>query len=271
MIKSIRSSLDVLNCFRSETPQIGVTEVSRKLRLSKSTVSRILSTLQQGNLVVQAPTDQKYRLGPKVVELANIFLSTVDWRTVATPHLKELRDKTNETVMVFVIDGDQRICLEKFESPHELRPFLNIGGRYPLHAGSAGKLLLAYLSEEDRRKILLRAGLPRLTKNTTTKLKDLEKDLDKIRKQGYAVSHQERVPFLSSVSTPMRDFRGIVIASVCIDGPSARFTPEKVEAFIELAVETGHRISREMGFNEGRATRPQRACCPRTRRKDLKG
>jgi DNA-binding IclR family transcriptional regulator len=254
MIKSIRSSLDVLNCFSSETPKIGVTEISRKLRLSKSTVSRILSTLQQGNLVAKASTDQKFQLGPKVVELAHIFLSTIDWRTVAAPHLKELRDKTDETVMIFVMDGDQRICLEKFESSHELRPSLSIGSRFPLHAGSAGKLLLAYLPKEDRRKILSRTGLPRFTMKTTTTLKKLERDLDQIRRSGYAVSHQERVPFLSSVSAPMRDSEGHVIAALCVDGLTARFTPRKVARFVELATETALRISREMGFHQGSAT-----------------
>jgi len=249
MIKSVRSGMDILKCFSPETPTIGVSEVSRKLRLSKSTVSRILSTLQQGNLVVRAFTDQKYRLGPRVLELANIFLSAVDWRAVAAPHLKDLRNKTDETVMVFVVDGDQRVCLEKIESSHELRPSLNIGGRFPLHAGSAGKVLLAYLSKEDRNRILSRTGLPRFTKNTTTKLKDLEKELDGIRKDGYAVSHQERVPFLSSVSTPLRDSRGQVIAALCVDGLTARFTQRKVEKFIELAIETANRISREMGFS----------------------
>ncbi len=199
--------------------------------------------------MVQAPTDQKYRLGPKVLELANIFLSTLDWRAVAAPHLKDLRNKTDETVMVFVIDEDQRVCLEILESSQELRPSLKIGSRFPLHAGSAGKLLLAYLAKEDRRRVLSRTGLPRFTKNTITELRGLEKELDRIRKDGYAVSHQERVPFLSSVSTPLRDSKGQVVAALCVDGLTARFTPKKVKKFIDLAVETASRISWEIGFS----------------------
>lgn len=258
IIKSVKTSLDILSCFTNGTPKIGVIEISRKLGLSKSTVSRILSTLERGNFVAKGATDQKYRLGSKVLELASIFISTIEWRTIAIPYLKDLRDKTDETVMVFVIDEDKRILLEKFESSHELRPFLNIGGRYPLHAGSAGKLLLAYLPKDKQKEVILKTGLPRYTPNTIRNFKSLEKELTKIRKKGIAVSHQERVPFLSSISAPIRDFKGEVIAALCVDGPTVRFTFEKVKEFISLAVETADRISREIGFKYRRETNRKR-------------
>jgi DNA-binding IclR family transcriptional regulator len=248
IIKSIKTSLAILNSFSKDTPLLGVTEVSKKLGLSKSTASRILSTLEQGRLVAKIPTNQKYCLGSKVLELANIFLSGIEWRTHATPYLKELRNKTDETVMVFVMDGDHRVCLEKFEGSHELRPMLNIGGRYPLHAGSAGKLLLAFLPEDERKKILSRTGLPRFTSSTITGAKTLEKELLLIRKRGYAISHQERMNFLSSVSVPIRDHSGKVMAAICIDGPTVRFTAEKVKEFKSLAIATAHQISSVIGF-----------------------
>jgi DNA-binding IclR family transcriptional regulator len=248
IIKSIKTSLAILNSFSKDTPLLGVTEVSKKLGLSKSTASRILSTLEQGRLVAKIPANQKYCLGSKVLELANIFLSGIEWRTHATPYLKELRNKTDETVMVFVMDGDHRVCLEKFEGSHELRPMLNIGGRYPLHAGSAGKLLLAFLPEDERKKILARTGLPRFTSSTIIGAKALEKELLLIRKRGYAISHQERMNFLSSVSVPIRDHSGKVIAAICIDGPTVRFTAEKVKEFKNLGIAAADQISRVIGF-----------------------
>jgi len=250
IIKSVKTSLNILNFFTYETPEIGVTEISRKLGLSKSTISRLLSTLEQGGLVAQVSTNQKYRLGNKVLELASIFLSHTEWRTIAIPHLKDLRDKTDETVTVFVIDGDQRVCLEKVDSSHEVRQFLNIGGRYPLYAGSAGKLLLAYLSKDKREEILLKTGLPRLTSNTITNLKSLEKELNKICQEGYAVSHQERVPLISSISAPIRNFRGEVIAALCLSGLTVRFTNKKMVEFIKLTKITAERISQELGYKK---------------------
>lgn len=249
-IKSIKNSLDILNCFTPKTSEVGVTEISNKLGLSKSTVSRILSTLEKGNLVAKVPTNQKYRLGPKVLELASIFLSNTEWRQIAIPHLRDLRDKSDETITVFVIEGDHRVCLEKLDSSHEVRQFLNVGGRYPLHAGSAGKLLLAHLSREKRREILLKTGLPRFTPNTITNFKSLEKELNNICKEGYAVSHQERATFVSSVSAPIKDLKGEVIAALCLSGLTIRFTNEKMVEFIKLTKITAERISQELGYKK---------------------
>ncbi len=252
IIKSVKTALNILNCFTHESPEIGVTEISKKLALSKSTVSRLLSTLEQGNLVAKISTNQKYRLGPKVLEWAGIFLSNTEWRTIALPHLKDLRDKTDETVTIFVVNGNQRVCLEKLDSPHEVRQFLNIGNHYPLHAGAAGKLLLAYLPKEKWKEILSKTGLPRFTSNTIINLKGLEKELNKIQKEGYAISHQERAPFVSSVATPIRNFKGEVIAALCLSGVTIRFTNEKMAEFINLTRITAGRISQELGYKKTR-------------------
>jgi len=245
MIKSIKKSLDILNFFTHETPELGVTEISDKLGLAKSTVSRILSTLEQGNIVAKVSTNQKYRLGPKILELASIFLSNTELRNIAVPYLRDLRNKTGEMVSIFAMDGNQRVCLEKVDSPHEVRQILIIGGRYPLHAGSSGKLLLAYLPKEKRKEIILKTGLPRFTSNTITNFKKLEKQLNKIREEGYAVSRQERVPFLASVSAPIRNFKGEVIAALCLSGFEVHFTDEK---FISLTRIVADRISKELGY-----------------------
>jgi IclR family transcriptional regulator, KDG regulon repressor len=248
MIKSIKNGLDILACFSHETPEIGVTDIANKLSLSKSTVSRLLSTLQQGNLVIQIPPYQKYRLGPKILDLASIFLSNFEWRMIAIPHLKDLRDKADETVTVFIVQGIERICIEKFDSSHELRPVLNLGGHYPLHAGAAGKLLLAYLSPEIRKEILGQTGLPRLTPYTITTLKEIEHELAGIRRDGYAVSLAERALHVSSVAAPIRDFAGKVIAALNLSGPTVRFTREKQKEYVLLVAVTADKISRQIGY-----------------------
>jgi len=247
-LKSVQTSLQILSCFSADTPALGVTEIARRLRLTKSTASRMLSTLEQAGFVAKILDNQKYRLGSKIPELAGVFLAGHAWQSIAIPHLKALRDKTGETVMLFAIDGDHRVCLEGCESAHELRPSFRIGGRYPLHAGSAGKLLLAYAAPEERRSILTRAGLPEYTSHTITRADRLEREMADIRRKGYAVSHQERAAFLSSVSAPIRDFRGEVIAAVCVYGPSVRFAGKQSETFARLAVSAGATICAEIGF-----------------------
>jgi DNA-binding IclR family transcriptional regulator len=252
MIKSVKRAVNILDSFNRQAPELAVTELSKQLGLSKSTISRLLSTLREEGFVSKVFSNQKYRLGPKVLELADIFLSSTEWTDVARPHLKILRDKTDETVYVFVIDGDQRVCLEKFESSHELRPILNIGSRYPLHAGSAGKLLLAWLSQERRDEIFSKTGLPRLTRNTITNCRALEKELKKIRQTGYAIAHGERIPHVSSVAAPIRDFKGDVIAALCLHVVTNRFTPERERELARLSIEAADNISREIGFTRSR-------------------
>lgn len=271
MIKSIDTALKILGCFAGDPPALGVTELSRRLCLTKSKVSRILSTLEQGLFVRKDSENQKYRLGAKVLELAGAFLSSHDWRSVARPHLKALRDATGESVALFVVDRDRRICLDKWESAHELRSSVTLGGRYPLTAGAGGKVLLAHLPEDERKSILTKTGLPRHTPHTITNPRDFERELRDIRRRGYAESSRERVPHLSSVSAPIRNFEGRVIAVLCVDGPAVRFTAKKVKACVDLALRTADRISREIGYNptaaERRGTervaRPKQRCEPR--------
>ena len=248
-MKSINRALEILNCFSYEKPEMGVTDISKQLNLPKSTISRLLTALRQHNFVIKSSASQKFRLGMKILKLSGIVKPIMDeWVVLARPHLKDLRDKTNETTALHVIDGDQRMCIEEFPSLNELRPFLSKGGHYPLHAGSAGKLLLAYQSEEKRKEILSKRKLPRFTPNTITNIQDLEKELSNIRQKGFALSYQERATFLSSISAPIRNYENEVIAALCLHGPSMRLTHQKMLNFKYFVIETAAKISKELGF-----------------------
>ena len=266
VIKSVNTALKILSCFTGDPPTLGVTELAKELRLTKSTVSRILSTMEQVGFVARVAETQKYRLGAKVLELAGAFLSSHEWRTVARAHLKALRDATGESVALFVVDRDRRICLEKWESVHELRSSIKLGGRYPLTAGAGGKVLLAHLPEDERKEILEKTGLPRHTSHTITNPRDFERELQDIRRKGFAESYRERVPHLSSVSAPIRNFEGRVIAALCVDGPAVRFTAKKVKECVDLARRTAERISQEIGYRPPAAERGDRERTVRPRK-----
>lgn len=258
VIRSVESALKVLGCFSHEPPALGVTEIAARLRLTKSTVSRILSTLAQERFVAQIPESQKYRLGTRVLQLAGVFLSGYEWRRVALPQMRALRDACGETVALSVVDGEERVCLEKCESAHDLRSSVTLGGRYPLNAGAGGKLLLAHLPAEERRKTIRRTGLQRYTPHTITGPKALDRELEGIRRRGYATSSRERVPHLSSVAAPIRDFEGRVVAALSVDGPAVRFTPRKMEACATLLLSAAEGISQEIGYRpeQTRTIRP---------------
>ena len=250
-MKSIKSALDILNCFTSDVQEIGVMEISRKLNMHKSKVSRILSTLAEGGLLSRSRSNQQYRLGPKIAELAIIFASNVDLRTFALPWMKKLREETRESVTLFVPFEDCRICVERLESPEVVKTTTRVGERHPLHAGSAGKLLLAYLLEEKRKKFIERINLKRFTPHTITKKKQLEKEIKRIRKQGFAVSFEEHIPFAASVSVPIMNWFGEVIAALSVSGPAVRFNNEKIEKFLAPVKKTAMSISEELGYRVG--------------------
>lgn len=247
-LKSLTSALNILNSFTFDASEQSVSEIARKLLMNKSKVSRILSTLAAGNLLVKSTSNQKYRLGSKVLELASIYFSKRDLRTIALPYLEELKRETNETVAIFALEGDHRVCLDRLESPQEIRMSMRVGEHLPLHAGASSKLLLAYLPAERREKLIKNKELYKLTPYTITSRETLEKELIKIRKQGFAVSFQERVSLAAAVAVPIVDYAGGVVAGVSIGGPAMRFTPQKVKKYAALAKETADRISRELGY-----------------------
>ena len=247
-IKTLRTALEILHCFTVLTPEQGVSEISQKLDIHKSTVSRTLSTLASGDILVKSPSNKKYRLGSKIMELASVFLSVADLRTVALPYMEELRSKTSETISLFIMDRDSRVCLDRLESPKSIRMTTKIGGRTPLYAGAPGKLFLAYLSEDKKNELLATTKLHKFTPNTITDMEKLKEELKKIRKQGFAVSLEERVAFGAAVAAPIMNHTGDVIAALSIHGPVMRFGPKKIALYSVLVRDTANKLSRELGY-----------------------
>ena len=247
-IKSLKRALNILNCFTFDVPEQRVSEIAQRLGMTKSTVYRVLSTFSSANILVKSPNTQKYRLGPKILELAGTFLSKADLRTIALPHLEELRKRTDETVSIFVIDGDQRVCLDRLESSQGIRDVINVGERLPLHAGSAGKLLLAYMPKEKRDKLMEKIGLHQFTPHTIKNREELEKELENIRRDDLAVSFQERELLAVSASVPIKNYKGEVIAACSMSGPIMRLTSSKVREHVIVLRDTANKISRELGY-----------------------
>jgi len=247
-IKSLQSAMDIINSFTFDNYKLGVSEIARKLGMNKTKVSRTLSTLAVSNMVIKSESSQKYRLGPKVLQLASIYVSRGNLRAIASRYCKELRRETLETVGVFIREGDSRVFIDCLESPQELSFTPKVGERAPLYAGAPGKLLLAHLPAEKRENLIAKNGLSRLTPHTIKKRRELEDELEKIRKQGFAVSFEERVPSSASIAVPIRDYTGEVISGLGIVGPAMRFTPEKIKRYAVLARKAGDEISRELGY-----------------------
>lgn len=247
-IQSVDKALEILCCFSIDEPEQGVSELALKLSMYKSTIYRILKTLEERGFVIQNVANQKYRLGFKLFYLGAAVISKLVVRDVALPLMQELSDKTKETVTLNIVDDDYRVCIEKVESTEAVRNFVQLGGRNPLYLAGSGKLLLAYLHEREIERIITGKDLGSTVLGKRILGNDLREELALIRQQGYAVSHSERNIGSSSVAAPIRNHEGKVIAGISISGPESRFTVERLVMLIAETVNTSNQISYRLGW-----------------------
>ena len=247
-LRSVERAIAVLKAFSEEEPELGVTELSRRLKLPKSTVYRLLASLQQEGVVDQDPETDKYRLGIELVRLAGLVLTQVDVRQVARPHLRSLAEVSEETVNLSVLTGGGKVInIDGISSPRMVRNVGWIGREMLPHCISSGKALLAYLSPQRLERILAK-GLPRFTENTITDPILLQEELKRVRQQGYAVAQEELEIGLSAVAAPIWNHEGVVVAAVSVSGPSFRLSSEKIPKLAELTKRAANEISHQLGY-----------------------
>ena len=248
-IKVLDKTFSILEILLHHGSSMHMTEISKKLGLYPSTIHRILDTLKHWGYVEQDPHTQKYRLGLKLLELGMAKLHQMDLVKEATPYLKELVNQCNETVHLGVLEEGEVLYLAKEESSQTIRMISYVGKRAPLHCTALGKVLLAYLSEEERKKILEGKVLPYLTENTITDKKELEKELGKVREQGFALDREENEKDVRCVAAPIRNYQGEVIAALSISSPIFRIDRNAQNNLKEALLETSEKISKRLGYN----------------------
>jgi len=246
-IRSLVKAFAIVDCFRPDQPQLGVREIARQLRMSTSTVGRLLVTLHSVGILSQDPATRHYRMGSKVLSWSAVYTSGLDVRDKARPMLEELHRLTHETVNLYVLDGNERVCVDRIESPQRVRVIVSIGERMPLHAGSAGKAILAYATPDLLKRILAKP-LERMTGNTITNRTKLLGELDSIRKCGYAVSHAERFTDALGIAAPIFDNVGNVIAALNVAGPVLRFTDDDVRKYAPKIIQLANQVSHLLGY-----------------------
>jgi IclR family KDG regulon transcriptional repressor len=251
--RTVLRAISIVDCFSLERPELGVREVARRLNLASSTAGRLLATLQKAGVLMRSPRMRTYMLGPRVLGWAGIYTGVLDVRAAAGPILDRLRQATGETAILYVLDGDERVCVERLEGPQNIRAVVRLGERLPIYAGAGGKVLLAFLPPETRRATLARLVLARFTDQTIRNRVRLERELTTISRQGYATSVAERFAGASAVAAPVFGADGAVIAAVNVSGPSDRFSGTRQARCIRLVTRAALEISRAMG---GGRTRP---------------
>lgn len=223
-----------------------VTDIAGELGVHKSTVSRLLATLEARGLVEQSVSRGSYVLGDGVVQLAAGATRRHDLSVVARPECADLAEAVGETSTVTIHDGGAVLSIEQVIGSQVVTSVNWIGRRSPLHATSSGKLFLAFLPPAQRDE-LLAGELTAYTEHTLTDRARLEADFAAIRERGYSVTHEEQEVGLTAVSAPIRNLEGRIIAAITVSGPSFRLTPERLGTVIPLVQAAAARVSERSG------------------------
>lgn len=246
-IQSLEKGLDILFLFIEEKPSLTVEEIAQRGRLPKSTCYRFLNTLKRKNVIEFEGASGKYKLGVRLLKLESAIYNSLSIAEISIPYLQQLSDLSGETAQLVILNKNEGICVERVESTATLRVMPDKGTPIHLHSGASGKVIMAYLSTEERDRIIREKGLRKFTANTIVNPDALRKELDGIRKRGYGMSDQEIYQGVKAVAAPIFNSRGKITASICVAGPRDRVTPRKVTILVPRIKEAARNISNQLG------------------------
>ncbi|MCL4542551.1 MAG: IclR family transcriptional regulator [Deltaproteobacteria bacterium] len=252
IIKTVLNSLELLEAFKGEKPELGVSELSKILNLHKNKIFRLLATLEYVGYVEQDPFTENYRLGLKSLELGQSFIHHLRLLSIAKPVLSELVGKIKESAYVGVIRGKSVIYLDIVEAEQVLKVASRVGNMLPIYATAIGKSQIAF-EPKDSVERLLPDKLNSFTKNTITDRENLFKELEKIKKQGYAIDNEELDEGIICVGAPLRDYTTHIIGAISVSAPIIRTSPEKLKnLIIPLTIKASSAISGKLGYEIGK-------------------
>ena len=235
-VGTLDRAVDILNAV--EAGARSYTDITRVTGLSRSTAHRLIRALEQHGFLLQAGP-AGYALGPRLLSLASSAMRELPLRDLAHPALERLAKVTGESAQLYVRDGDERVCVDAVESDSELRTIVIVGATLPLTRGSAGKVFLAKATDEDRRRVL--STLP------TDESVRLARMVATTARRGWADSIGEREAGVASVSAPVLDAVGGIVAAVSVSGPADRIGALRGRRYAPAVTAAAHEIEAALG------------------------
>ncbi|MGA8943769.1 MAG: IclR family transcriptional regulator [Thermoactinomyces sp.] len=248
-VQSLERALNILNHLSEYPDGVSIAQLSKQVGLTKSTTHRLLATLLNMNYVTKDKETDKYKLGLQILFLSRNLLNNSNIVTTAKPYLEKLSQEVNETVHLCVEDRGEVIYVDKIESNQTIRMFSRIGSRAPMYCTAVGKVLLSGADPEYFEELISSMKLVPRTENTITSKEKLLEEIEKVKKQGYAIDNSENESFLRCIAYPIFDHQGKIIASFSISGPTNRVTMELINnTLIEKMKQYSLKISRNFGY-----------------------
>lgn len=242
----IVNAIAVLRSFTADEPLLGVTEIANRVGLHKSTVSRILATFEQENLVERDEDTRRFRLGLGLIAVAGPLLAELEERRVAYPVLRELTELTGETSALMMWEGNESICVEQIASRHQIKHTTPLGARYNDALSSSVQVFLGTEPEERVRSLLL-SGAIKFHGLDEASLEGYLLRLKDDARRGWAVNYGESSLDEVGVAAPVYDHRGDVVAAVLIPAPRFRVSNERLQSLGESCLAAANKVTARLG------------------------
>ena len=241
--QAIQRALAILNCFTRGIDDLSLTEISKLVQIPYSTASRIL---EQESFLIRDKNTKRFSLGRRVYSLGYCAKQNDFLRKVIYPYLVRLRDEFGETALIYIREGDYRICFEKVPAFHSFKFSPTVGSKYVLWAGAGGRGFLAYAMPEEQDNFL--KDTRNLTTFTTTDRSKIMKELYNLCEKGYSYCINEYQEGFSSIAGPIVDSGNNILCTIAVTGPSARFTDDIVKGLKERIPQYCAEISSTFGW-----------------------
>ncbi|CDQ38676.1 MULTISPECIES: IclR family transcriptional regulator [Virgibacillus] len=244
-VPALEKAISILNLIASPERKYTVTEIHKTLDISKTTVFSILKVLETHDIVKKNEKGE-YKIGVKLYELGMAYISEVDMVKIARPYLNKLMNKTGYTVHLGVLDEGEVLYVDKVEPNSFIRFSTFPGLRTDFHITSLGKVIAAYLKEEELEQLIDQKGLTRHTDRTITDSSKLKHSLQQIREKGYALEDEEEEIGVRCIGVPV--FNGDkVVASISIVGHTSMLTFTNLDELVKELQQTAMAVSKELG------------------------
>jgi IclR family KDG regulon transcriptional repressor len=249
-MKSLRKAASILKLFGTDKRQWTLQEITDELGLHKSSVQRIVSTLEEeGFLSSDGGRNRFYRVGLQMFILGNVAIQEMDLARIAEPALKQLVEETQETAHLSIVEGGQCLYINKVACARSISVASKVGAKLPLHCIGVGKVLLSGMKEEEVDRIIMTLGLPQHTPKTITTRGALFKELERIRNQGFSVDNEEFEIGLRCVAAPITSPQGKLIAAISISGPTNRITDDALSMYSRHVIAAADQITQSLSNN----------------------
>jgi DNA-binding IclR family transcriptional regulator len=250
-VPAVERALAVLEILAESKRGFSISEMARRLGVAKSSIHLILTTLERRGYLLKNPQSRRYFVGLKLVSLAQVALDGFEVRERAVPFLLSLAAKTGLSVHMAVLEGNEAVLIERIESPGLVKLNTWVGQRMHINCTAVGKVLTAFLSEEEFKRTVQAKRLIKHNQNTISSIGKFREELSRVRAAGYAVDDEEEEVGVRCVGAPVFDHSNRVVAALSVAGTTTQIPENRIKELARLVQDTGTRISRELGYARG--------------------